>query len=127
MTTKQVAAKVRKHLEMARDGADRGEVTTFSFESESDYMLRLPKGLRFYVRATKAGVNISIADQGYVDAVTGGDRESWSRKLGEPVVEMLKEYEQRVWGTQLGSVEWGDILISVTNVGVYERGEEQGR
>jgi hypothetical protein len=112
ITTKEAAARVRAHLNQAAKAADRGGYITFG----NSYELRLPRGLRFNVRATKTGVNVRIEDgsnPSYVDDVTGGDRSAFGREHANPVVELLEEYERRVWGASLGKIEWGLIFISI--------------
>jgi hypothetical protein len=116
LTTKQAAAKIRGHLNNATGG------WRFRLPDGEEYTLRVPAGLKFNVRATRDGVNVSIEDRGYIDDVTGGDRHSIDRQGHlRPIVELVEEYEQRIWGRKLGKVEWADILISAEVVGPIRR------
>jgi hypothetical protein len=118
LTTRQAAARVRRHLKEAAGLADRGGGILFTHSGGTEYRLALPRGLGFNVRATREGVNVEIRDDGYVDIVTGGDRSRVRDHRGDldAVVGLVKEYQERIWGRQLGKVEWGGILISATAV-----------
>jgi hypothetical protein len=112
MTTKQVAAKVREALDVA--AAHNGLRWADGRE------MILPSGLGFTVRATKTGVNIVIDDRGWVDEVTGGNREAiteWQREkeaIADQVDTIRDSYKPRL----PGKTTWGPIFISarVTNV-----------
>jgi hypothetical protein len=99
MTTKQVAERVRKLL--AQPGS----------------------GLRFSVRATRTGINITIHDDGYVNQVTGGDREKFSKQEhGTPVIKRVDSVRQMFDPPLPGKTTWAPIIISarvtsVTRVG----------
>jgi hypothetical protein len=119
ITTKQAAAKVRVHLNKAAEAANRGGHIRFG----DRYELRLPRGLRFNVRASKSGVNVQIEEgygPSYIDDVTGGDREAFDREHADAVVRLIEEYERQVWGRLLGKVEWGVIVISTRVTGTTE-------
>jgi hypothetical protein len=105
LTAKQAAAHMRKHLKAP------GSVWTWTNPSGEKFELRVPAGVHLAVRATRSGVNVTIEDRGYVDAVTGGDRRAWRPELGEPVVEMVRDYQRFIFGEEIGEVKWGAIFI----------------
>jgi hypothetical protein len=119
MTAKQAAARVRKHLNDAVDAAKRGGSLRFTLPDGGEYLLSVPPGLRFNVRATRDGVNVQIEDgygPSYVDAVTAGNRRAFNRDHPgrAAIVNLVEEYERKIWRERLGKVEWGTILISAT-------------
>ncbi len=116
VTAKKAAAMVRKHLA----AAIKGSVTWPMANGESYKLTFGPDcGLRFAVRATPSGkVNVTIEDDGYVDRVTGGDREAFfPSEAGREVVEQVLDYERKVWGREMGDVAWGLVFISVRPTG----------
>jgi hypothetical protein len=119
VTTKQASKRVRDHLKLLSDG----RALTKPGDGEIG---PLPGGLRFDVRATPKGrINVTIHDgdgpDGYIDAVTGGDRRAFFRDgHDQPIVEAIVAYEKAVWGEQIGEVKWGDVLISVSPARPWE-------
>jgi hypothetical protein len=107
ITSKQVSASVRKTLGKL---ADRGGTLKYDDGTE----ITLPAGLGFAIRAAMHGVGITIEDRGYVDRVTGGDREKiteFSAERDAIVAEVDKirtAYQPPLGGT----TKWGAIIIS---------------
>jgi hypothetical protein len=111
-TAKQAAKKVREDLGALAEGK------TLHFSNGTE-IRGFPPGLRFEVRATPKGkVNVTIGEaysDRYLDRVTGGNRHAISdREHLQPIVDLVLGYEKTVWRQQLGKVEWGSILISVS-------------
>jgi hypothetical protein len=119
ITTKQAAAKIREHLNEAVGAAKRGGGLRFTLPDGGEYLLSVPLGLRFNVRATRGGVNVQIEDgygPSYVNLVTDGNRRAFTRDHPgrAAIVDLVEDYERQIWGERLGKVEWGTILISAT-------------
>ncbi len=110
-TTKQAAKKVRQDL----SALAKGKRLIFD---NGDRLGPFPAGLLFEVRATpKGNINVRIHDDRYVDHVTEGDRRSIDhREHLQPIVEQVIAYQERVWGKRLGKVEWGMVVIGVSEV-----------
>jgi hypothetical protein len=105
-TAKQAAADIRKTLGML---ANSGHIR-FSSGTE----IKVPAGLGFSVRATRTGVNITIEDRGWVDNVTGGDREEIDGH-GQEQKEIKAEVDKirGMYKPELpGETKWGTIIIS---------------
>jgi hypothetical protein len=121
ITYKQAAAHLRKLLNGACGGwrAPGGGIT-WSDGSKT----RIPAGLGFAVRATKNGVNITIEDHGYIDAITGGDRAAWGpgRPEMNDIIELADEVRKKAFsgpdGKLLpGTTGWGPVIISARTTG----------
>jgi hypothetical protein len=105
MTPSQVAAKVRRDLNIAAEFANtvdrtkEGRSLPFTLEDGSEYELRLPRGLLIDVRAAKSSVNVVVSERGL------------SGRSPQPddhvrIPDLIREYEQRVWGGVLGTVHF---------------------
>jgi hypothetical protein len=111
MTPGQVAAKVRRDLNIAAefantvDRAAEGRSLSFTPEDGSEYLLKLPRGLLIDVRASKSSVDVDVSERGL------------SGRSPQPddhvrIPELIKEYEQRVWGRVLGAVVFHAPMIA---------------
>lgn len=118
-TTKQAAVKLRDFIRQSQDARRSGRSIAWTVQDGAlnTVIGDLPPNLRFEVRATRAGVNITIQDAGYVDEITNSRPELF----GKPQANLVK-YEvdelRRLWPDSLpGTTKWGPIF-SVKSTGV---------
>jgi len=122
VTYKAVAANVRESLGgfLDRNGyRTMGGTMRFSTPQGDSTEMSLPSGLGFTIRATKAGVNITIEDRGWVDGVTGGDRGKISERQQEmaAIVAEVDKFRS-LYPTPLpGKTGWGMIIIGARATG----------
>jgi len=126
MTAKQAAAQLRGWLNRAQTAADQGGHLQSSKPTGEQFTTALPAGLRFAVRATRSGVNVTIEDGGYVDRVTNGDRRAFGAEHKQPVVDEVERIRAWTFDGQLpGKTEWAPVLISATLAGATRIGVER--
>ena len=109
LTSKGVSAHVRKTL-----GKLAGTGGTLRFGDGTE--ITLPAGLGFAVRAAKHSVGITIEDRGYVDQVTGGDRERIGefKAESEAIVAEVDKIRALYNPPLPGATKWGLIIVSAT-------------
>ena len=111
MTAKQAAARVRKSLDML---AEHGRIRIDNHGNGDDSVIEVPRGLDFTVRATSKGVNITIEDRGWVDRVTGGDREKiiGLDKEADEIKAEVDKIRRLLFRDLPGETKWGVVVIS---------------